>query len=127
MKKVLLAAGLVLGLGAAVNANSLTCINTTNCTYYGSTQGGFITIPPGPTSYASPANVTNPSAPPSGTFSGLKVDISPSFATQLFVGTGGPTSAVSSTVGVFPACNSGNAYTVTWNVGGTGNIVVLFL
>lgn len=127
MKKILLSACLALGITAGANANSCTYMNLTACTYAGSTQGGYVTIPPGTTFFASPANISNPLAAPSGTFDGLKIDLAPGFATQLYVGTAGPTSAVSSTVGVYPACNAGNAYTVSWNVGAgpAFNIVVL--
>ena len=128
MKKILIAAGLLLGIGTAAHANSCTYINLTNCTYSLSTQGGFVTVPPGNTYYASPANISNPGAPPSGTFTGAKVDLFPATTVGMYVGTGGPLSASSATAKVLPACNNNQAFTVSWNVGGAPNfdIVMLF-
>lgn len=128
MKKLLLACGLTLGIAAGANANSCTYINLTGCTYALSTQGGYVTVPPGNTFYASPANIANPAAPPSGTFDAAKIDLFPATVVGLAVGTAGPLSASSASVGVFPACNGGSAFTVSWNVGAPPNndIVVLF-
>lgn len=132
MKKVMLSLLLVVFCAMASYANTLQVMNFTGCNYTISTQGGYIYVTPSGTaggnqSFASPNNLANgPSAPPSGTFSAAKVARDGNWTYQLNVG-GSPvvTSAASSTVGDFPACNSGLAYTVTWNVNTAGNVIML--
>lgn len=131
MKKVMLSLLLVALCAIGSYANTLQVMNFTYCNYTISTQGGYIYVTPSGTaganqSYASPNNLANgPSAPVSGTFSAAKVARDGNWAYQLNVGTSGATSAVSSTVGDLPACNSGLAYTVTWNTNTAGNVVML--
>lgn len=122
MKKVMIAAGLMLGAASMANANKLTVMNINACTIYGITQGGMITVPGQlTTTYASPANVSNPAAPPSGTFTGVTFDYTPAFLNPVFVNASAP-----SCTGGQLDCN-GNQYCYNWNINtSNGDIVLIF-
>lgn len=122
MKKILSAAGLLLAAASGLHANSLQVINFNPCPVYGITQGGMITVASGASVfYASPANIANPSATPSGTFSSLTYDITPSFFNPVFISAAAPTCAAP-----IVDCTGGATYCYQWNVSSTGNIVLIF-
>lgn len=123
MKKLILTACFALGAALSSQANSLTVMNITSCTIYGITQGGMITVPPTVNAfYASPANVSNPSATPSGTFTGVTYDVTPSFTNPVFINAASPYCASS-----IPDCSGASFYCYAWNVNPTtGNITLLF-
>jgi hypothetical protein len=123
MKKFILTACFALGAALSVDANSLTIVNITSCTIYGITQGGMITVPAASNaSYGSPANVSNPSAPPSGTFTGVTYDITPSFTNPVFVSAANPNCAA-----LTPDCSGASYFCYNWNVNPTtGNITLIF-
>lgn len=123
MKKFILTACFALGAALSLNANSLTIINITSCTIYGITQGGMITVPAASNaSYASPANVSNPAATPSGTFTGVTYDVTPSFINPTFVSAANPNCAAP-----IPDCSGGTFFCYNWSVNSTtGNITLLF-
>ena len=122
MKKLVYTACLALGITSIANANSLYVMNFNPCTIYGITQGGMITVPGGyNVIYLSPANVSNPSAAPSGTFTGVTFDYTPSFLNPVFVNAAAP-----SCTGTNLDCN-GTPYCYNWNVNSsTGDITLIF-
>ncbi|PSK89289.1 hypothetical protein [Taibaiella chishuiensis] len=125
MKKTILGSLLVLGLATAASGNSLTIVNTTGCTIYGITQGGAFSAPPGNTSFASPANVANPSAPPSGTFSSVTFDVTSSYLNPVYVGNG-VFNGCSATSGTSPACNGGTPFCWNFLYNAAGNLTLIF-
>lgn len=125
MKKILAIACLALGTAFGASANSLTIINTTSCTIYGITQGGAVVAAPGSIYFASPANVANPSAPPSGTFTGFTFDVDPAYTNPVYTGTGAYSSC-STTSGTSTLCNGGAAFCWNWTIGPAGAIALIF-
>lgn len=116
MKKALLSIALVACAAISSYANSLNIVNTRNCAFLISTQGGYINVTPSGTPGAMQYF-------PTGNFSAAKVlrDALPAY--QINVGPGTVT-VNSATVGDAPACNSGSTYNVMWQVDGSGNITL---
>jgi hypothetical protein len=124
MKKILFTACLALGTAFGTYANTLTIVNMTGCTIYGITQGGAVTASPGNTYFASPANISNPSATPSGTFTGFTFDVDPAYTNPVYTGTGAYSSC-STTSGTSTLCNGGTSFCWSWTVA-PNNIVLIF-
>ncbi|PSK92655.1 hypothetical protein [Taibaiella chishuiensis] len=118
MKKVMLFLMISVFCTAASYANSLQIMNLTNCAYTISTQVGYVSVTPASTPGANQFF-------PTGSFVGAKVAQGGNWTYQINVQGTTSMSVSSATVGDFPACNGGSAYTVSWNVNTAGNIVLL--
>ncbi len=116
MKKALLSIAVLACSAAGSFANSLNIVNTRNCSYLISTQGGYINVTPSGTAGAMQYF-------PTGNYIAAKVLRDGIAAYQINVG---PATTIvnSSTVGDAPACNSGSTYNVMWQVDGSGNITL---
>lgn len=126
MKKILFSAAIAIASAGATHAGSLYIVNSTGCTIYGITQGGTFTAPPGNTFFASPANVSNPAATPSGSFTGVTFDVNPMYMNPVYVGYNFFSSCTSAS-GTSTACNGGASFCWSWVVNtATSDIVLLY-
>ena len=123
MKKIILTFCIALYAVSSASANSIQIINMTSCTIYGITQGGMISVPPsGNVFYASPANIANPGAPPSGTFSSITFDTDPTFTNPIYAGPGAYTcGAATPTI-----CAGGLPFCWAWTLNPASNIALIY-
>lgn len=135
MKKILLSLTLLLCCCMALRANTITILNNTGCNFdmtFGINNplglSTTVTIPPGPTTYTSPAAVPaswTPALTPAQLASAafMYLNAIPAGTTTSFLlrAGGGYNSAAA---GVFPAC-APTGFAATWNVNTSNNIVVL--